>query len=250
MDIEVGVVTPDPLGDNDRVRACRLPAGDYATLTDREHDIRANRALLEWVRSNGIRVDRSEDPSGIALRAATRRFLPIPGRSAGRKSGPFKSICEFAKHVRLIPSHDQPLFAPSITVFLKDGRSFTRHATGREFIWDFEEEVRRIYGVVDGIPISAHQFMAPTEMPGGRKIEHSRQSPAGQRPATRLKQRSSPRKAASTTPSSVWPSWHNTIVGTANLEHLAANLAAARKGPLPPDVYAEARRRLAQPAAM
>jgi len=43
-------------------------------------------------------------------------------------------------------------------VFLKDGRSFTRHATGREFIWDFEEEVRRIYGVVDGIPISAHQF--------------------------------------------------------------------------------------------
>jgi len=86
MDIEVGVVTPDPLGDNDRVRACRLPAGDYATLTDREHDIHANRALLEWVRSNGIRVDRSEDPSGIALRAATRRFLPIRGRSAGRKS--------------------------------------------------------------------------------------------------------------------------------------------------------------------
>lgn len=46
------------------------------------------------------------------------------------------------------------------------------------------------------------------------------------------------------------PDMDTTIVGTANLEHLAANLAAARKGPLPPDVYAEARRRLAQPATI
>jgi aryl-alcohol dehydrogenase-like predicted oxidoreductase len=45
------------------------------------------------------------------------------------------------------------------------------------------------------------------------------------------------------------PHMHTTIVGTANLEHLATNLAAARKGPLPPDVYAEARRRLAQATA-
>jgi len=44
------------------------------------------------------------------------------------------------------------------------------------------------------------------------------------------------------------PDMDTTIVGTANLEHLAANLAAAQKGPLPTDVYAEARRRLAQPA--
>jgi aryl-alcohol dehydrogenase-like predicted oxidoreductase len=41
------------------------------------------------------------------------------------------------------------------------------------------------------------------------------------------------------------PQMDTTIVGTANREHLAANLAAAAKGPLPPDVYAEARRRLA-----
>jgi aryl-alcohol dehydrogenase-like predicted oxidoreductase len=40
------------------------------------------------------------------------------------------------------------------------------------------------------------------------------------------------------------PDIHTTIVGTANIEHLVANLAAARQGPLPPDVYAEARRRL------
>lgn len=40
------------------------------------------------------------------------------------------------------------------------------------------------------------------------------------------------------------PDVHSTIVGTANLEHLRVNLDAARKGPLPLDVYAEAKRRL------
>lgn len=40
------------------------------------------------------------------------------------------------------------------------------------------------------------------------------------------------------------PDVHTTIVGTANLEHLRANLEVARKGLLAPDVYAEAKRRL------
>jgi aryl-alcohol dehydrogenase-like predicted oxidoreductase len=40
------------------------------------------------------------------------------------------------------------------------------------------------------------------------------------------------------------PDLHTTIVGTSDTEHLAANVAAARKGPLPAEVYAEARRRL------
>ncbi len=40
------------------------------------------------------------------------------------------------------------------------------------------------------------------------------------------------------------PDMHTTIVGTANSKHLAANLAAASKGPLPPEVYEEAKKRL------
>jgi aryl-alcohol dehydrogenase-like predicted oxidoreductase len=40
------------------------------------------------------------------------------------------------------------------------------------------------------------------------------------------------------------PAMHTTIVGTANPAHLADNVAAARKGPLPADLYDEARRRL------
>ena len=41
------------------------------------------------------------------------------------------------------------------------------------------------------------------------------------------------------------PAMHTTIVGTANPSHLADNVAAARKGPLPAELYDEARRRLA-----
>jgi len=41
------------------------------------------------------------------------------------------------------------------------------------------------------------------------------------------------------------PDMHTTIVGTLNPEHLADNLRVAATGPLPQDVYAEAKRRLA-----
>jgi aryl-alcohol dehydrogenase-like predicted oxidoreductase len=49
------------------------------------------------------------------------------------------------------------------------------------------------------------------------------------------------------------PKMHTTIVGTQNPEHLRENVEAALKGPLPTDVYEEAKRRLAsvgvEPAA-
>jgi len=40
------------------------------------------------------------------------------------------------------------------------------------------------------------------------------------------------------------PDMHTTIVGTMNPDHLAENLRAAQAGPLPPNLYAEAKRRL------
>jgi aryl-alcohol dehydrogenase-like predicted oxidoreductase len=42
------------------------------------------------------------------------------------------------------------------------------------------------------------------------------------------------------------PDMDTTIVGTSDVGHLESNLEAARKGPLPADVYAEARRRIAE----
>jgi aryl-alcohol dehydrogenase-like predicted oxidoreductase len=41
------------------------------------------------------------------------------------------------------------------------------------------------------------------------------------------------------------PDLSSTIVGTGNLDHLRSNIAIAEKGPLPPDVYEAAKKRLA-----
>jgi aryl-alcohol dehydrogenase-like predicted oxidoreductase len=43
------------------------------------------------------------------------------------------------------------------------------------------------------------------------------------------------------------PDMHTTIVGTKNPQHLAANVAAASKGPLPADIYEEAKKRFPGP---
>jgi aryl-alcohol dehydrogenase-like predicted oxidoreductase len=45
------------------------------------------------------------------------------------------------------------------------------------------------------------------------------------------------------------PALSTTIVGTANPAHLAGNIATAEKGPLPADLYEEAKKRLPNPAA-
>jgi hypothetical protein len=67
-------------------------------------------------------------------------------------------VLELMTRVTIIPSHQMPLFGPRITIFTKNGRSYTKQATGREFIWDFEEEARRIRGIAPGLPISGPRF--------------------------------------------------------------------------------------------
>jgi hypothetical protein len=67
-------------------------------------------------------------------------------------------VLDLMKRVTIIPSKAQTLFGPKVTVFAKDGKKYTKQATGREFIWDFEEEARRIQPVTPGLPTSEAQF--------------------------------------------------------------------------------------------
>jgi 2-methylcitrate dehydratase PrpD len=67
-------------------------------------------------------------------------------------------VLDLMKRVKLIPSHAMTLFGPRITIFTKDGKSYTKQSTGREFIWSFAEETRRIREVIPGLPIPAAQF--------------------------------------------------------------------------------------------
>jgi hypothetical protein len=70
------------------------------------------------------------------------------------------AVLELMQRVTLIPTVRRPLFGPRVTVYTKDGRSFTKEGTGREFIWDFEEEARRIRPVAPGLAIAETQFAA------------------------------------------------------------------------------------------
>jgi 2-methylcitrate dehydratase MmgE/PrpD-like protein len=90
---------------------------------------------------------------------AGRRGYPLlrgdrPG--AGETDPP--EVLDLMHRVTLIPTVRRTLFGPCITVFTKDGRSFTKEGTGREFIWDFEEEARRIRPVGPGLAIGELQF--------------------------------------------------------------------------------------------
>ena len=78
MDVEVGVLTDDPVPGDDRVRAGVLPAGRYATFTYVGHGRRANRTLLEWVRDRGLALDRADDPAGDRFACRYEAYLSDP----------------------------------------------------------------------------------------------------------------------------------------------------------------------------
>ena len=88
-----------------------------------------------------------------AAYGVVRRGFPL---LAGAPDPP--EVLDLMQRVTIIPSHEMTLFGPRITIFTKDGRSYTKQATGREFIWDFDEEARRIRDVAPGIPIPAARF--------------------------------------------------------------------------------------------
>ncbi|MBI3918873.1 MAG: MmgE/PrpD family protein [Betaproteobacteria bacterium] len=67
-------------------------------------------------------------------------------------------VLDLMKRVTIIPSHTMTLFGPRITIYAKNGKSYTKQGTGREFMWDYDEEVRRIRDVIPGLPIPAAQF--------------------------------------------------------------------------------------------
>jgi effector-binding domain-containing protein len=85
MDLEVGVVTTTELEGDDRVRPGVLQAGGYATLTYVDHARRANKALIEWARNNGVALDCWDEPSGDAFACRYEAYITDP-RTEPRKT--------------------------------------------------------------------------------------------------------------------------------------------------------------------
>ena len=66
----------------------------------------------------------------------------VGSESTGPDTPP--AVLDLMPRVKLIPSNAMPLFGPRITIFTKDGKSYTKQGTGREFIWDYDGLVGRI----------------------------------------------------------------------------------------------------------
>jgi len=93
-----------------------------------------------------------------AYGAVTRGYPLLRGAQPGPGETDPPEVLDLMHRVTLIPMVRRTLFGPRITVFTKDGRSVTKEGTGREFIWDFEEEARRIRPITPGLAISEAQF--------------------------------------------------------------------------------------------
>src|ERR1700757_4768063 len=90
--------------------------------------------------------------------AAERRYPLLRGERPGPGETDPPEVLDLMQRVTLIPTVRRTLFGPRITIFTKDGRSFMKEGTGREFIWDFEEQARRIRPITPGLALSEAQF--------------------------------------------------------------------------------------------
>ena len=131
----------------------------------RHEDVDRVEAVVNWLETqypSPAFATQREDADGPARRGSTRYYAAYGVVARGypllAEQDPPPAVLELMNRVKIIPSHQMPLFGPRVTIFLKNGRSHTRQGTGREFIWDFDEETRRIREVVPGLPISAARF--------------------------------------------------------------------------------------------
>jgi 2-methylcitrate dehydratase PrpD len=136
----------------------------------RYEDVDRIEAVVNWIETQypspafpSRREDVPARPGGTAYFTAygvVQRGFPVARGLGADPAGADvpREVLELMKRVTLIPSHTMTLFGPRITIFTKDGRSHTKQGTGREFVWDFEEEARRIRDVAPVLPISAQRF--------------------------------------------------------------------------------------------
>ncbi len=75
MDLEVGYMTGSEQSGDHRVKSGSLPAGRYASLIYRGKALASNKALLEWIRTNDLPLDRRDVPEGDAFECRYEAYL-------------------------------------------------------------------------------------------------------------------------------------------------------------------------------
>ena len=135
-------------------------------------DVERVEAVVNWLETQypspafpSRREDAAARPGSTPYYTAygvVKRGFPVlrgqGGDAAGAGDPP--EVLDLMQRVTIIPSHQMTLFGPRITIYTKDGKSYTKQSTGHEFMWDFNEEARRIRDAIPGLPIPAAQFEA------------------------------------------------------------------------------------------
>ena len=62
------------------------------------------------------------------------------------------------QRVRVIPSHTQPLFAPRVTIYTRDGVAHTLESNRREFILTFDQLAQSLSPIGEVVPIGKQQY--------------------------------------------------------------------------------------------
>lgn len=148
---------------------------ETAAALCREHDIKAAdiehiEAVVNWLETQypspaypSRREDKLHKPGSTAYHlayAAAARSFPMLGKWApqSKHDGEPPEVAELTGRVTIIPSHTMGLFAPRITISTKDGKHYTKQATGQEFIFDFDTLAGRLRAIAPGLPIPAERY--------------------------------------------------------------------------------------------
>ncbi len=136
-----------------------------------ENDIRPQEVervetLVNWLETQypspafaNRREDGAPSPGSTHYYAAfgvVKRGYPLLNKPPGEDDPP--EVLEMMERVRIIPSREMGLFAPRVSIHTKERGVFTRQATGREFIFGFEELAERISGIAPGLPVPESRY--------------------------------------------------------------------------------------------
>ena len=145
-----------------------VPAAICTENNIRYEDVARIEAVVNWLETQypspaftSRREDGEARVGGTAFFTAygvVKRGYPVLAGQKIEEADAPPEVLELMHRVTIIPSHKMTLFGPRFTIFTKDGKSYTKQSTGREFIWDFNTHAQRISGIVSGLPIPAAQY--------------------------------------------------------------------------------------------
>ena len=145
-----------------------VPAAMCTEHNIKPEDVERVDAVVNWLETQypspafpSRREDGEAKPGTTAYFTAygiVKRGYPVTRGQPLNFSEDPPAVQELMKRVNIIPSHKMTLFGPRFTIHTKDGKSYTRQSTGREFIWDYDGLARRIQDIATALPIPAAQY--------------------------------------------------------------------------------------------